>query len=245
MSSSRPRILASIRQSLIAAHLPATPSINCQLPIISPQSPVSSLQSLFATELRALSGLCLTPPIAKAPALIAGLLRERQATGALCWAQAQLPVPGLWAALQAEGFVLDDGALPVGDHRSERLREIERLTVGITGADAALAETGTLALRTGAGRPRLASLSVRTHIALITPTQFYPSWAAWWAAHQHLPEWIQEASNLTLISGPSRTADIEMTLTVGVHGPREVIAVVVGDGIAINREGNAFAHGEG
>jgi L-lactate dehydrogenase complex protein LldG len=119
-----------------------------------------------------------------------------------------------------------DADVPRGEpDRAQKLAEIEKTTIGITGADAALADTGTLALRSGPGRPRLASLSVRTHIALFTPEQLHASWAAWWATLSDCAEWVNGASNLTLISGPSRTADIEMTLTVGVHGPREVVAL--------------------
>jgi len=121
-----------------------------------------------------------------------------------------------------------DASLPAQEPaRSQLLAEIETVTVGLTGADAALADTGTLALRTGPGRPRLASLSVRTHIALFTPDQLHASWAAWWASQSGLVGWVSEASNITLISGPSRTADIEMTLTVGVHGPGELVAILV------------------
>ena len=102
------------------------------------------------------------------------------------------------------------------------------MTFGLTGADAAFADTGTLALTAGPGRPRLASLSVRTHVALLDPRCLYPSWAAWLAAEgSGVAQRLAGASNLTLITGPSRTGDIEMTLTVGVHGPGELIVVLV------------------
>jgi L-lactate dehydrogenase complex protein LldG len=156
------------------------------------------------------------------------LLRERNAEAVLAWDARHLPVPGLLDYLQQEGIRIMDAHVPRGEpDRAQKLAEIEKTPVGITGADAALADTGTLALRSGPGRSRLASLSVRTHIALFTPEQLHASWAAWWATLSDCAEWVSGASNLTLISGPSRTADIEMTLTVGVHGPREVIALYV------------------
>ena len=112
--------------------------------------------------------------------------------------------------------------------RSAALARVEQVTFGLTGADAAFADTGTLALLTGPGRPRLASLSVRTHVALLDPQRLYGSWAAWLAADgPAATRRLAAASNLTLITGPSRTADIEMTLTVGVHGPGEVIVALV------------------
>lgn len=224
---SRSRILTTIRQSLAAArHLPKAPPIS-----LAPQLPITNHQLLidtFAIELRSLSGIFLSTSRAEAPALVARLVHERQATSLLAWEQAQLPVPGLLDYLRAEaGVMLVDANLPHAEPaRSARLAEVEQVTIGLTGADAVLADTGTLALRAGPGRPRLASLSVRTHIVLFTPNQVYASWAAWWASLPNQAEWVREASNLTLISGPSRTADIEMTLTVGVHGPRELIAIV-------------------
>ena len=152
---------------------------------------------------------------------------ERNATALLAWDQSHLPVPGLTEYLKEEGLTVVGMDLPhERAARSAKLSEVEKLTIGLTGVDAALADTGSLALLAGPGRPRLASLSVRTHIALFTLDQMYASWAAWW---EQLPEkvrWVGSASNLTLISGPSRTADIEMTLTVGVHGPGEVIAIL-------------------
>jgi L-lactate dehydrogenase complex protein LldG len=236
---SRSHILTSIRRSLASArHLPKAPSV-APTPqpqtstILSPTTGDEIAQSLidkFANELRSISGTFLTVAPADVPALVAALMDERNATALLAWDQPHLPVPGILDYLRDEGLRVVDSHLPhAAPARSERLAEVEQVTIGLTGVDAALADTGSLALRTGPGRPRLASLSVRTHIALFTPNQLYPSWAAWWEQLPNKGEWVSAASrssSVTLISGPSRTADIEMTLTVGVHGPGEVIAIL-------------------
>lgn len=223
--STRAAILAALRQSLAAAqHLPpALPRTTLPLP---PPATFAECQARFVTELQNINGTPLTAPAAEVPALVLSLLHAREARGLLSWAQTHLPVPGLLAALQTAGLVVDDG-MWTAENRPARLAAMEKITVGLTGVEAALADTGTLALRGGPGRPRLASLSVRTHIALYTPAQLHVSWAAWWASLPDPAATVAASSSLTLISGPSRTADIEMTLTVGVHGPKEVIAVCV------------------
>jgi L-lactate dehydrogenase complex protein LldG len=93
----------------------------------------------------------------------------------------------------------------------------ENIKAGLTGAIAGIAETGSLLISSGQGQPLTASLLPETHIAVIHADDIYET----------LPEVlnlepIREASSSVLISGPSRTADIEMTLTIGVHGPREL-----------------------
>ena len=227
MTDSRSRILASIRKSLASAHrLPSVPSVT--LPPRLPITNYALLARQFADELHKLDGTFITEAAEKIPARVVQLLRERNAETVLAWNAGHLPVPGLLDYLQQEGIRIMNADVPRGEpDRAQKLAEIEKTTFGITGADAALADTGTLALRSGPGRSRLASLSVRTHIALFTPEQLHASWADWWAELSGRAEWVSAASNLTLISGPSRTADIEMTLTVGVHGPREVIALYV------------------
>ena len=89
---------------------------------------------------------------------------------------------------------------------------------GLTGAIAAAAETGTILLPGGKGRPLTASLLPEVHVAILEADRIYKS----------LPEILQlrevrDSSSTALISGPSRTADIEMTLTIGVHGPGKLI----------------------
>lgn len=229
MPDSRTSIFASVRRSLAAArHLPEAQSVALTAQPLTPDP--QSLIDKFANELRSLSGTFIPVARADVPALVAALMDERKATALLAWDQAHLPVPGVLDYLKEEGLMVVEADLPHEEPaRSQQLAAVEKVTIGLTGADAVLADTGTLALRSGPGRPRLASLSVRTHIALFTPNQLYPSWAAWW---ENLPDkagWVSDASrssSVTLISGPSRTADIEMTLTVGVHGPGELIAIL-------------------
>jgi L-lactate dehydrogenase complex protein LldG len=110
--------------------------------------------------------------------------------------------------------------------RKARLSDLDGILVGLTGAQGGLADTGSLALVSGPGRGRLASLLPPVHIALLPMRQLYPSLPAFLAAN---PTAATAGSNLVFITGPSRTADIELTLSMGVHGPKEIHAIIFPD----------------
>lgn len=93
---------------------------------------------------------------------------------------------------------------------------------GITGAALAIAETGTLVLPCGPGQPLSPSLLPEVHVAIVASSKIVRSLDDAF----HLPE-IRQASSVVLVTGPSRTADIEMTLTIGVHGPKELHVLII------------------
>jgi len=95
---------------------------------------------------------------------------------------------------------------------------------GITGALLGIAESGSLVLVGGEGRPLTASLLPDIHIAILWESDLVPTLAEALSR----PE-ILAASAAVIITGPSRTADIEMTLTIGVHGPKEVHVFLIED----------------
>jgi L-lactate utilization protein LutC len=96
--------------------------------------------------------------------------------------------------------------------------------VGLSGADAALAETGSIILSSGPGNSRLATLLPAVHLALVPVSRLTTDIFTWTAARQGPPP-----ANITLVSGPSRTADIEQTMTTGVHGPKRFIVILYDD----------------
>lgn len=101
-------------------------------------------------------------------------------------------------------------------------------SLGITSADYAIAETGTLVLVSGSEQHRLISLLPPVHVCLLGPGRVVPNLstllarvrADLYAGAEPPPQ------ALTFITGPSRTADIEHTLTMGVHGPSELHVVI-------------------
>jgi L-lactate dehydrogenase complex protein LldG len=96
--------------------------------------------------------------------------------------------------------------------------------VGVSGVDYALADTGTLVLLAKRGQARSISLLPPVHIALVRPEQVLPGLSELFPllrATAHA-EGRDLSSAITFITGPSRTADIELTLVVGVHGPQEL-----------------------
>ena len=100
--------------------------------------------------------------------------------------------------------------------------------VGITTAQAAIAETGTLVLESECERHRLVSLVPPVHIAVVEAKSIRLTLGEALAA-VHSNGFSEMSPTITFITGPSRTADIELTLTIGVHGPQELY-VIVNDG---------------
>lgn len=95
----------------------------------------------------------------------------------------------------------------------------------ITSTRGAIAETGSLILWPNADEPRLMSLVPPIHIAVLEADQIFATFHEAIA----LQRWASGMpTNALLISGPSKTADIEQTLAYGVHGPKELIVIVIG-----------------
>ncbi len=97
--------------------------------------------------------------------------------------------------------------------------------VGVTGAFAALAETGTLMLVSGSQTPASVSLLPETHIAVVPASRIVAHMEDAWdrarAAFGQLPR------SVNFVSGPSRTGDIEQKMVLGVHGPYRVHIIIV------------------
>lgn len=103
------------------------------------------------------------------------------------------------------------------------VHDIFRFDVGVSSAQAAIAETGTLVLDSTRERHRLVSLVPPVHIAIVRASQIYRTLGEVLSLIRKDKE-VSPA--VTFITGPSRTADIELTLAIGVHGPQEVYVVV-------------------
>jgi L-lactate utilization protein LutB len=98
------------------------------------------------------------------------------------------------------------------------------IRVGITGALAGIADTGSLVLVGGEGHPLTASLLPDVHIAILRESDLVPTLSDVLGRGE-----IRTASSTVIITGPSRTGDIEMALTIGVHGPKELHVFLIED----------------
>jgi L-lactate dehydrogenase complex protein LldG len=210
--SSRDQILGKLRQAKrpfptitpLAAHQPVVP--------LNDTSP-AALQAHFVQE--AQKAACVVHQANSPAAAIAEILQiVGEDTAVSAWEPVHIPLPGLAEALDEANIAR------VGQDASVR--------VGITGVDAALAATGSLVLLSGNGRFRASSLLPPIHIAVLTASQIVPDLESWWAAQKAAGlEQTRQHSNIAVITGPSRTADIAMQLVMGMHGPRELHLVLL------------------
>lgn len=101
--------------------------------------------------------------------------------------------------------------------------------IGVSGVDYALADTGTLVLLAGKGQARSISLLPPVHIAIVKPDQIVSGLDDVFELLRFEKGVSDLGSSVTFITGASRTADIELTLVVGVHGPQELHVVMIGN----------------
>jgi L-lactate dehydrogenase complex protein LldF len=169
-----------------------------------------SLVDRFCRELDSLGGKSVQCSLTDLSNLVLSFLREEKITRIQAWNASELP-RGLLDELKGEGIDVQNQYDPA-------------IRLGLTGVESAIAESGTLVMIGSPTQPLTASLVPEIHIAILPVSKIQKS----------LPEALaspalRRATAATLISGPSRTADIEMTLTVGMHGPRQVMVFCLTD----------------
>ena len=214
----RDAFLSRVGQAKIGSVLPDPPAVSSELPTADP----IDLVGRFRARAQAVNAV-VHGPVSRhgAPRAVAGIAGGHDAASFMAWDD--LPASGVAAALISEGlervdhYVPDEGRLA----HNETYRSLE---IGVTGSVAGLAESGSVVLTHGPGRPRMASIVPDIHIALLETRHIFRSLAYW--AHE-FPALAGETTNLVLVTGPSRTGDIEQQLNLGVHGPRHVHIVLI------------------
>ena len=161
----------------------------------------------FLDEVRKLSGVAaeLTPE--SISAALQTLVTQQNIRKATLWHTPLFEQLELENTLRSLGVEL---VSPTADKHDMALCDL-----GITTAEYLLPETGTLVLRSSAEQPRAVSLLPRIHLAIVKPEMLRPD------LHQIFAE-AKNSNYLVFITGPSRTADIELTVTLGVHGPKNL-----------------------
>jgi L-lactate dehydrogenase complex protein LldG len=217
--------LSNVRHSLQSNYLPVAQS---QAP------PVQSFSSFDPHDLAAQfteRALAVKSEVHQVTSHAAGcqrvrdILAQHQATRFIGWRDEFLPIQGLNNELAQRGFQRQDSTIPnePADRRETHLA-LSDVPIGLTGALAGLADTGSLVVSCGDGCSRLSSLLPPIHIALLETRLLFPTIAHFVQAH---PDAARRTSNLVFITGPSRSADIEQTMTLGVHGPKELHVILI------------------
>ena len=210
--TSRDQILADIRAALGRSSGQAPPPLAAPL-LRGPRSDRALHVQTFVQRFEKLAGKALVVPDAAAvlPRLSSLLEGKRVVASNAPF----LKACGIAGLPQVESGFTDRGALGTACAAAD---------IGVTSADYALAETGTLVMLSSRHEARLVSLLPPVHVAIIPRSRILANLDELLSL---LPKPAEQSSSMVLITGPSRTADIEQILVRGVHGPGEIYAVIV------------------
>jgi L-lactate dehydrogenase complex protein LldG len=199
-------ILQNIRNSL-GRTLQTPPSPRPAIYESRQPESIDSEIKLFLDEIKKLSGVGQKLSSSEITPALKALVAEQGIQKATVWETPNLRQLGINESLHALGVEL---VSPNANKHKMVLCDL-----GITEADYLLPETGTLVLRSSAEKPRAVSLVPRVHLAIVRPEMLRAD------MHQVFAE-AKDGHYLVFITGPSRTADIELTTTLGVHGPKNL-----------------------
>lgn len=206
MSDARTAILGRLRQAQRTGRIPVAAE-GVQIPAAAPRTDEERLRR-FVDELTALG---VEPHV------------ELSAAGVRARVAASVAGQSVFS-WDPQWLPYDVGSVLAGAIRGDSPRDRQAAAqIGVTGCDAAIADTGSLVLLSGPGRPRAASLLPPIHLAVVGRGDLRFSMDEYF---RERADAMAAAACCTVVTGPSRTADIELTLTLGVHGPGRVIVVV-------------------
>ena len=165
---------------------------------------------------------------------VAQLARELEARSVVRSDHSAVERLGIERQLEGSGIEVQTMALGDGgdaereEERQENRGRMIEAGIGLTGVDYAIAETGSCAIIARQGASRLVSLLPPVHVAVVELGQVLPSLDELFALLRERFGAGDAESYMNIITGPSRSADIEYQLVTGVHGPGEVHMVIVG-----------------
>jgi L-lactate dehydrogenase complex protein LldG len=205
----------------------------------------SALIAQVQQELHAAGGMVAHVHSApEAVAYITRLAQQKDAHLVVRWQSELLEALEVDAALHQQGSTVHTTAIPPGTRtgeatstaamstqRQELRALLARADLGLSGVDYVIAETGTLVLMARAGQMRGVSLLPPVHVAVARTSQVIATLADYLLLVQAAGADPQQylTSCVSFVTGPSRTGDIELKLTVGVHGPGELHLVILDD----------------
>ena len=220
LGSIRDHLSASAPHDLIHEELKGRPTTTLKIGIGQPNGEERiSLTNTFKENLEAIGGHCVIAETeAEAAQAVSRIIADLQKT-----------------ALRGRRIALSDS--PVVERLFREIQvgvdeitinpnkaELFGYDVGVSAAQYAIADTGTLVLESNAEKHRLVSLVPPVHIAVVSADKICSSLAE---ALAKVNEGSELSPAVTMITGPSRTADIELTLTIGVHGPQELYVIAI------------------
>jgi L-lactate dehydrogenase complex protein LldG len=178
----------------------------------------------FQEELERIDGEFVRCSTEELPHKIADFLTSIEADRILSWGEKNPEFDSVANHLRETGIRILEPEIPRsedGNTRYETLAGLDQAPAGLTTCLAGLADTGTVILPSGMGQSNLTSLLPRIHLVFLRAKDIYPTFDHWLRAGGR--EAIASSPQLTLITGPSRTADVEMILTLSVHGPGRLV----------------------
>lgn len=216
MSDARERILARLRQAPGAAPPAGT------VPPAAPEATIPPTERVaqFRACLEAVRAQVHVAPVADPAPLLRRLVAERGIRRLLYGADGPL-APVLRAAFaDVDGTVLVPYDASIESWKEDLFYGID---AAVTSSLGGIAETGSVVLWPDAAEPRLMSLVPPIHFVVVAAGQIH----ATLDEAMRVQRWAERMpTNALLISGPSKSADIEQTIAYGVHGPKELVVIV-------------------